>query len=119
MQLLIFDFLIKNKQTEDHYCLEVYMDDDTSRIHNSLFGHLQALQNGQPSRQFELDYWSRVLCVFDKPVYMKQTMTRLQEDPRFASSKAHFLFKTMEEVKAGELDQWELFDGALVGIALN
>ncbi len=47
---------------------------------------------------------------------MKQTMTRLQEDPRFASSKAHFLFKTMEEAKAGELDQWELFDGESVGV---
>ncbi len=48
---------------------------------------------------------------------MKQTMVRrLQEDPRFASSKAHFLFKTMEEVKAGELDQWELFDGESVGV---
>lgn len=76
------------------------MDDDTSRIHTSLFGHLQALQNGQPSRQFGLDYGSRVLCIFDKPNYMKQAMTRLLEDPRFASSKGHFLFKTMEEVKS-------------------
>lgn len=92
------------------------MDDDTSRIHSSLFGHLQALRNGQPSRQFGLDYGSRVLCIFDKPTYMKQAIIRLQEDPRFASSKAHFLFKTMEEVKAGELDQWELFDGMKVGL---
>lgn len=92
------------------------MDDDTSRIHTSLFGHLQALQNGQPSRQFGLDYGSRVLCIFDKPIYMKQAMARLLEDPRFASSKGHFLFKTMEEVKSGELDQRELFDGERVEI---
>jgi hypothetical protein len=92
------------------------MDDDTSRIHNSLFGHLQALRNGQPSRQFGLDYGSRVLCIFDKPTYMKQAMARLQEDPRFTSSKAHFLFKTMDEVKSEELEQWELFDGTKTGL---
>jgi hypothetical protein len=57
-QYLIADavFLLQTSRRAELYCLEVYMDDDTSRIHNSLFGHLQALQNGQPSRQFELDY---------------------------------------------------------------
>lgn len=117
-QYLIADavFLLQTKRRTELYCVEVYMDDDTSRIHSSLFGHLQALRNGQPSRQFGLDYGSRVLCIFDKPTYMKQAMIRLQEDPRFASSKAHFLFKTMEEVKAGELNEWELFDGERVGV---
>lgn len=117
-QYLIADavFLLQTKRRTELYCVEVFNDDDTSRIHNSLFGHLQALRNGQPSRQFGLDYGSRVLCIFDKPVYKEQAMQRLKEDPRFVSSKAHFLFKTMAEIKAGELDQWELFDGERVGM---
>lgn len=117
-QYLIADavFLLQTERRAELYCVEVYMDDDTSRIHNSLFGHLQALRNGQPSRQFGLNYGSRVLCIFDKPVYKQQAMERLREDPRFGSSKAHFLFKTMEEVKAGKLDQWKLFDGTKTGL---
>lgn len=92
------------------------MDDDTSRIHASLFGHLQALRNGQPSRQFGLDHGSRILSIFEKPAYKELVMQRLKEDPRFTSSKAHFLFKTMDEVKSGNLDQWELFDGTKIGL---
>lgn len=117
-QYLIADavFLIQTKRRAELYSVEVYMDDDTSRIHASLFGHLQALRNGQPSGKFGLDYGSRVLCIFEKPTYMKQVMLRLKEDPRFASSKAHFLFKTMEEVKFGELDEWELFDVTKVSL---
>ena len=65
----------------------MYNGDDTHRVHGSLFAHLQALKNGQPSKQFGMNYGSRVLCVFEKDNYKLHAMKRLLEDSRFASAK--------------------------------
>ncbi len=108
--------LIRTKRREELYAIEMYNGDDTNRVHQSLFGHLQALKNGQPSRQFGLDYGSRVLCVFEKDIYKFKAMKRISEDPRFASSKAHFLFKSMEELQLENFFEWWLFDGGKVGL---
>ena len=108
--------LLKTKRREELYAIEMYNGDDTSRVHQSLFGHLQALKNGQPSRQFGLGYGSRVLCVFEKDIYKLKAMKRVAEDPRFVSSKVHFLFKSMEELQTDNFFDWWLFDGGKVGL---
>ena len=68
----------------------MYNGDDTHRVHGSLFAHLQALRNGQPSKQFGLNYGSRVLCIFEKEGYKIQAMKRVREDERFATANHIF-----------------------------
>lgn len=81
-------------------------------MHKSLFHHLQALIEGQPSILFGLNYGSRVLCVFELENYKKMTMKRLMDDERFTEkAKPHFLFKTLDELKQEVFEDWVLFDG--------
>ena len=108
--------LLQTQRREELYALEMFNGSDTHRVHNSLFGHLQALKNGQPSRQFLLKHGSRVLCVFEKESYMHLAMKRIAEDPRFASSKAHFLFRSLEQMTEKNFSEWCLFDGVKVGL---
>ncbi len=103
--------LLQTPTREELYAIEMYNGDDTHRVHGSLFAHLQALKNGQPSKQFGLNYGSRVLCVFEKENYKIQAMKRVMEDERFATAKSHFLFKSLEELSAESFFDWWLFDG--------
>lgn len=108
--------LLQTSKREELYAIEMYNGDDTHRVHGSLFAHLQALKNGQPSKQFGLNYGSRVLCVFEKESYKIQAMKRLMEDTRFTSAKAHFLFKSLEELSENEFFNWWLFDGSCANL---
>ncbi|MCF2220995.1 hypothetical protein H9Q08_17050 [Chryseobacterium sp. PS-8] len=108
--------LLKTPAREELYAIEMYNGNDTHRVHGSLFQHLQALKKGQPSRQFELEYGSRVLCVFEFDAYKVQAMKRLAEDERFANAKKHFLFKSLEELKTQDFFEWRLFDGEKTGL---
>lgn len=83
---------------------------NVQRVHKSLLQHLLALKDGQPSKQFELEYGSRILCVFELESCKTQTMKRLCEDERFAFVKEYFLFKTLDEVKGNVFEAWRLFD---------
>lgn len=103
--------LLQTPKREELYAIEMYNGDDTHRVHGSLFAHLQALKNGQPSKQFGLQYGSRVLCIFEKESYKIQAMKRLQEDTRFATAKAHFLFKSIGEFNTTSFFDWWFFDG--------
>ncbi len=112
-EYLIADALcmLQTPRREELYAVEMYNGDDTHRVHGSLFAHLQALNNGQPSKQFGLDYGSRVLCVFEKENYKILAMKRLSEDSRFESAKSHFLFKSLDELDVDSFFDWLLFDG--------
>lgn len=103
--------LLQTQRREELYAIEMYNGDDTNRVHNSLFAHLQALKNGQPSKQFGLNYGSRVLCVFEKESYKIQAMKRVFQDARFESAKSHFLFKSLEELSVDTFFDWWFFDG--------
>ncbi len=108
--------LLQTKRREELYAIEMYNGDDTNRVHGSLFAHLKALKEGQPSKQFGLTHGSRVLCVFEKENYKVQAMKRIAEDERFISSKAHFLFKSIEELAVTDFFEWRLFDGTKAGL---
>lgn len=112
-EYLIADALcmLQTPRREELYAIEMFNGDDTSRVLSSLFYHLQALSNGEPSKQFGLEYGSRVLCVFELENYKKHAMKRLSEDSRFASAKKHFLFKSLEELSVDAFFDWWLFDG--------
>lgn len=86
---------------------------NVQRVHQSLVQHLLALKDGQPSKQFELEYGSRILCVFELESCKNQTQKRLYEDERFAFVKEYFLFKTLDEVKENLFEKWWLFDGTV------
>lgn len=77
---------------------------------------MQALAEGQPSKLYGLDYGSRVLCIFELENYKIQAMKRLNEDERFRDARAHFLFKSLEEVKENVFEGWWLFDGEKVNL---
>ena len=108
--------LLQTPKREELYAIEMYNGDDTHRVHGSLFAHLQALKNGQPSKQFGLNYGSRILCVFEYESYKIQAMKRLFEDNRFASAKSHFLFKSLKELSQEHFFDWSLFDGTKTGL---
>lgn len=104
--------MLQTQNRKELYALEMYNGMDVNRVHQSLLQHLLALKDGQPSRQFELEYGSRVLCVFESETCKIQTMKRLCEDERFfQSAKDYFLFKSLEEIKENVVDGWWLMDG--------
>lgn len=103
--------ILETSKRKELFAIEVYNGTDTNRVHQSLVQHLLALKDGQPSRQFQLDHGSRILCVFELETCKTQVMKRLFEDERFVSAKEYFLFKTLDEVKENLFDGWWLFDG--------
>ncbi len=96
--------MLETSKRKELFAIEVYNGTDTNRVHQSLVQHLLALKDGQPSRQFQLDYGSRVLCVFELDSCKVQVMKRLCEDEHFAFAKEYFLFKTLDEVKENLFD---------------
>jgi len=102
--------MLQTKDRKELYAIEVYNGMNVQRVHQSLLQHLLALKDGQPSKQFEIEYGSRVLCVFELDSCKKQTKKRLFEDERFASAKEYFLFKSLDEIKENFYDGRWLFD---------
>lgn len=96
------------------YAIEVFNGMNVQRVHTSLLQHLMALKEGQPSKQFGLEYGSRVLSVFELEACKTQTIKRLLQDERFAFAKEYFLFKTLEQLKENVFEGWELTDGEKV-----
>lgn len=94
------------------YAIEVFNGMNVKRVYNSLLKHLMALKEGEPSKQFGLEYGSRVLSVFELEACKTQITKRLFEDERFTFAKEYFLFKTLDEIKENVFEGWELFDGA-------
>lgn len=103
--------LLESVRRKELYAIELYNGNDTNRVYHSLFQHLKALNNGEPSGRFGLQYGSRVLCIFEWDSYKLQAMKRLQEDARFAAALEHFLFLSLEEMQAHSLKEWRAFDG--------
>lgn len=93
------------------YAIEVFNGMNVQRVHTSLLQHLMALKEGEPSKQFGVEYGSRVLSVFELETCKTQTIKRLFEDERFAFAKEYFLFKTIDELKENVFEGWKLFDG--------
>lgn len=93
------------------YAIEVFNGMNVQRVHTSLLQHLLALKEGEPSKQFGLEYGSRVLIVFELETCKSQTIKRLFEDERFAFAKNYFLFKTLVQLKENVFEGWKLFDG--------
>lgn len=106
--------MLQTPTRKELYAIEVYNGMNVHRVHQSLLQHLLALKDGQPSKQFELDYGSRILCVFELESCKTQMMKRLFGDERFASAKEYFLFKTLDEIKENVFEGWCLFDGTVV-----
>lgn len=102
--------MIQTQFRKELFAVELYRGEDTSRVHKSLFHHLQALCEGQPSKLFELEYGSRVLCVFESENNKVMVMKRLRDDERFTQAKLYFLFKTLDELKENVFEGWELFN---------
>ena len=96
------------------YAIEVFNGMNVQRVHTSLLQHLMALKEGEPSKQFGLEYGSRVMIVFELETCKSQTIKRLFEDERFAFAKNYFLFKTLEQLKENVFEGWELTDGEKV-----
>lgn len=95
------------------YAIEVFNGMNVQRVHNSLLQHLMALKEGQPSKQFGLEYGSRVLSVFGLEACKTQIIKRIFDDERFAFAKEYFLFKTLDGLKENVFEGWELFDGTV------
>lgn len=108
--------MLQTSVRKELYAIEVFNGMNVQRVHSSLLQHLMALKEGQPSRLFELEYGSRVLCVFELEACKNQTIKRLFEDERFAFAKEYFLFKTLDELKENVFEGWKLFDGTVTTI---
>jgi hypothetical protein len=108
--------MLQTPKRKELYAIEVFNGNNTNRVHSSLLQHLKALSFGQPSKQFKLNYGSRVLCVFESKNNMVSVMNRLNEDERFNKSKPYFLFTTLKEMKVNFFEGWSLFGGEKVGL---
>lgn len=98
--------MLQTPKRKELYAVEVFNGSNTSRVHASLLQHLKALSIGEPSKQFKLNYGSRVLCIFEMENNKVSVMKRLHEDSRFKNSKSYFLFKTLKEVKVNVFEEW-------------
>ena len=106
-------FMVQNIRRLDLYALEVFNDTyHTQRIISSLEQHLIALENGEPSLEYKIDYGSRVLCVFSNAQTMNLVMQRLKADIRFEKAKEYFLFKSNSALGVDLFYDWQCFDGS-------
>lgn len=112
-EYLIADALcmIQTPTRKELYAVEVFNGNDTNRVHESLLQHLKALSVGQPSKMFDLDYGSRILCLFETESGKINVMRRLNGDGRFEEARLYFLFKTLEGVGENVFGDWEVFNG--------
>ncbi|PTT76394.1 MULTISPECIES: hypothetical protein [unclassified Chryseobacterium] len=112
-QYLIPDaiFMLNTPWREEIYTLEVFLDRNTARILKSLSLHLKALQRGMPSEQYGLDYGSRILCVFKHKAVLNNIMEKICGNPDFSQTKAHFLFKSMDELETEKFFDRQFYDG--------
>lgn len=108
--------MLQTSTRKELYAIEVFNGMNVQRVHQSLLQHLLALKDGQPSKQFELEYGSRVLCVFELESCKIQVIKRLFEDERFTFVKEYFLFKTLDEINENVFEGWLLFDGTATTI---
>ena len=117
-QYLIADALcmLQTPMRKELYAIEMFNGLNVQRVHQSLEQHLLALKDGQPSKQFGLEYGSRVLCLFELETTKTQVMKRLNSDERFSSAKEYFLFKTLEELEGNVFEGWCLFDREILNI---
>lgn len=104
-------FMLDCPRRDELYSLEVFLDKNVARITKSISQHLRALQHGQPSEQYGLDYGSRVLCVFKHKSVQLNVMEKLSQDSEYAETKAHFLFKSLDELETEKFFDWSYFDG--------
>ena len=105
-------FMLECPRREELYCGEIFLDRNVGRIVKSITQHLRALQNGQPSEQYQVDYGSRVLCLFKYKSVQLNVMEKLNQDPAFSETKEHFLFKTLDELDTEQFFDWKHFDGS-------
>lgn len=94
------------------FLFEMYNGKDTLRTLNQLKKHLYAMESGSVNEKYEFKYGYRVLCVFEEETMMKALMERLQEDRTFKHFKEYFLFKSLEDVRNGNvISGWVDFTG--------
>ncbi|MCF2221066.1 hypothetical protein H9Q08_17405 [Chryseobacterium sp. PS-8] len=109
-------FMLSTQRREELYSVEVFCDKGIARILKSITRHLQALNQGMPSKQFELEHGSRVLCLFKHKSTQLNVMDKLSKDPLFSETKDHFLFKSLDELETEKFFDWLLYDGTQAGL---
>ncbi|SCA56732.1 conserved hypothetical protein [Candidatus Terasakiella magnetica] len=111
---LIPDAVTLYKTGERNFCflLEVSMGKDAKRVIEQLYIHIKALEDGSPSKTFNIPHGHFVACLFEHESCMKSVMQHMQKDQRLhLSLKKHFLFACKLEQEATFRDlAWFLWD---------
>lgn len=84
------------------FLFELYNGKDTKRVIEQLGKHQEALELGTATERYKHDRAHRVLCVFEHRGELEAVARRMQQHHDFTDTKAHYLFKTLEQVRNGE-----------------
>jgi len=82
--------------------IELYNGQDVTRTLQQLKQHLPAIADCSFGTSVGLEKAHRVMCVFEVPALMKSTLEAVQKEPDFQGLQAHFLFRTLVSVQAGD-----------------
>jgi hypothetical protein len=95
-------FMVTHNSASSLYALEVYNDNDTSRIIKQLNKHIECLETSALGKSVGIEKGHRVCCVFYDFNVMRLVMQNFdpQQEGRF------FLFKTHDEVLQSFTKNW-------------
>ena len=95
------------------FTFEYHRGKDAGKILRQLEQHVQALRDGVLSERYKHPYSHFVLSVYEHPNVLENATQRLNALPRFEEDfGAHFLFNTIDEMKADFPDSWRQLDGS-------
>lgn len=95
-------------------CLEIHNGHDTTRLTNTIKGHLRAISDKAIQRAYNYNRLNYVLIVCEKAEVMKKVIERINENPDLSRKVEPFLlFKTTDQIEPFT-DNWLTVSGSIV-----
>jgi hypothetical protein len=109
-------YFLKKENSRRLHLVEVHNGKNTKKLVGQLHNHAQALTFRCTHKQFNLDpdFSYTIDLIFEHESIMKATIERVQGDGAFANISQYFLCKTIDDVRAGQLDEWVDLNGQVV-----
>lgn len=97
-------------------CIEIHNGHDTTRLTNTIKGHLKAIADKALQRAYNYNRLNYVLIVCERKEVMQKVIERINENPDLSSKVEKFLlFKTTDQIEPFA-DNWLTVSGVLVSV---
>lgn len=97
-------------------CIEVHNGQDTTRLSNTIKGHLKAISDNAVQRAYDYKRLNYVLIVCERKEVMRKVIERINENIDLSNKVDKFLlFKTTDQIEPFA-DNWLTVSGSIVSV---